>query len=255
MIRIKGPHEQAILKEGGRRHKEILDTVSAAVAPGVSTGDLEDLARALIKEGGDTAAFLGYTPDGARRSYPAALCISINDAIVHGIPNENPYVIQDGDVVSIDLGLVHDGLITDSARTVIAGTGDEVARRLVEATEQALAAGVGAVSPGGRVGDIGAAILASAKRSGFRIVEGLAGHGVGYAVHEDPFVPNTGKKGTGERLVPGLVIAIEPMLTPGNGRIVLDKDGYTYRTQDQSLSAHAEHTVLVTESEVIVLTA
>jgi methionyl aminopeptidase len=255
MIRIKGPREQAILKEGGRRHKEILDAVAAAVAPGVSTNDLEILARTLINQGGDTAAFLGYTPDGARRPYPAALCVSINDAIVHGIPNEHPQVIQAGDVVSVDLGLVHEGLITDSARTVIAGAGDEVAHRLVEATEQALAAGLSAVKPGGRVGDIGAAILASAKSSGFRIVEGLAGHGVGFAVHEDPFVPNTGKKGTGERLIPGLVIAIEPMLTPGNGRIVLDKDGYTYRTHDGALSAHAEHTVLVTETEVVVLTA
>jgi methionyl aminopeptidase len=254
MIKLKSPEEIEILKEGGRRHAFILAAVAKKVAPGVSTQHLEDYARELIKEGGDTAAFLNYTPRGARRPYPAALCVSINDEIVHGIPNEKPTILQEGDIVSLDLGLVHQGLITDSAITVGVGKISEADRKMLEHCKEALARGIKAARGGGRVGDIGYAIESFVRPLGYGLCEGLAGHGVGYKVHEEPFVPNEGRKGTGEHLKPGMVIAIEPMLTLGTDRIILAKDGYTYKTADSSRASHFEHTIVITDSDPIILT-
>ena len=158
-------------------------------------------------------------------------------------------------MVAIDMGLIHGGLITDSAVTVVVGAGDEAALKLADITKKALQKGIEAVKPGNTVGDIGYAIEQFVKPFGYGHAEGLAGHGVGYKVHEDPFVPNTGKKGDGEELRPGMVIAIEPMLNEGTGKVVFDKDGYTVRTKDGKRSAHFEHTVAVTENGHIVLTA
>lgn len=242
------------MKEGGRRHSFILSKIAEKVAPGVSTQELEDYAREMIKEGGDKAAFLNYTPRGARRSYPASLCVSVNNEIVHGIPNEDPLVLQEGDVVSLDLGLIHQGLITDSAITVGVGNVSEENRKLMEHCKEALYLGIKAARGGGHVGDIGHAIESFIRPLGYGMSEGLAGHGVGYKVHEDPFVPNEGKKGSGEALKPGMVIAIEPMITLGTDRIVLAKDGYTYKTADGTNSAHFEHTIAITDGDPIILT-
>ena len=254
MIRLKTKEEIRTMEVGGKRHAEILRALSEMVAPGVSTLILEEEAQRLIKEGGDKAAFLGYTPAGAPRAYPAALCISINQEIVHGIPNETIRILKEGDIVSLDLGLIHKGLITDAAITVPVGAIDDESRKLLHITKLALEAGIKMVKPGNHVGDISAAIEQTVHGSGFSIAEDLAGHGVGYAVHEDPFVPNMGHKGHGEELVPGMVIAIEPMINIGKSAIKVMKDGYTIRTKDDSRSAHFEHTVAITEDGHIVLT-
>lgn len=254
MVTIKTKEEIEILREGGKRHAFILSEIAKKVAPGVSTQELEDLARRLIKEGGDTASFLNYTPHGAKRAYPAALCVSINDEIVHGIPNENPIILKEGDVVSLDLGLTHKKLITDSAVTIGVGKLADEDKKLIEHCKEALFIGIKAAKGGNHVGDIGFAIELFAKPLGYGICQGLAGHGVGHKVHEDPFVPNEGRKGQGELLRPGMVIALEPMLTLGTDRIVLGNDGYTYKTADGSKAAHFEHTIAITEGEAIVLT-
>ncbi len=256
-IKLKKPEDIEILREGGKRHAFILKQVAAAVAPGVSTQTLDELAARLIaegKEGEDKAAFLGYKPYGAKRPYPASLCVSVNDAIVHGIPNEEPIILKEGDIVSLDLGLVHKGLITDMAITVPVGKISPAAKKLLKVTRDSLMKGIKAVKAGNTTGHVGEAIEAGANAEGFGIVRELSGHGVGYKVHEDPYVPNYGVAGDGESLRAGMVIAIEPMFNIGGDEIKLDKDGYTYRTSDGSLSAHFEHTVLVTEKGCEILT-
>ena len=254
MVTIKTKEEIDILREGGIRHAFILTEIAKKIVPGISTSELEELAKKLIKEDGDTAAFLNYTPRGAKRPYPSALCVSVNNEIVHGIPNEDPLILQEGDVVSLDLGLIHRGLITDSAITVGVGKLTEKDKKLVDHCKEALALGIKSAKGGNHIGDIGFAIESFARPLGYGICSGLAGHGVGYKVHEDPFVPNEGRRGEGELLQPGMVIAIEPMLTLGGDKIVLDKDGYTYKTRDGSNSAHFEHTVAITDGAPIVLT-
>ncbi len=254
MIRLKTPEEIKILKEGGKRHAEILLELSKLVKPGVSTLVLEEEALRLIKESGDKPAFLGYQPSGAKRVFPAALCVSINDEIVHGIPNEAKRIINEGDIVSLDLGLVHKGLITDAAVTVPAGAVDDESVKLINTTEEALARGIEQAVPGNTIGDIGAAISNVVKKSGLVLAKDLTGHGVGYDVHEEPFVPNFGTKGEGEKLEPGLVIAIEPMVNLGTSNIKVSSDGYTIKTRDGSRSAHFEHTVAITEGGNIILT-
>ncbi len=254
MIKIKTKEEIEILKEGGKRHAFILAEVSKAVKPGISIKDLDDLTMKLIKEGGDTPSLLRYTPRGAKRPYPASVCVSVNDEIVHGIPNENPIILQEGDIVSIDFCLTHNGLITDATVTVPVGKVSEKDDKLIKHCKEALNIGVKAARGGSHIGDISQAIEDFVRSLGYGIAEGLAGHGVGYRVHEDPFVPNEGRKGTGELLKPGMVLAIEPMITLGTGKIVLSSDGYTYKTADGSNSAHFEHTVVITDGDPIVLT-
>ena len=253
-ITIKTKEEIAILREGGKRLARILKALAKAVEPGISTQALNDLAEKLVREGGDTPSFLGYTPYGAKRPYPAALCVSINDEVVHGIPNETERFLQEGDIVSLDMGLIHNELVTDSAITVPVGKVDEKAEKLLSITKDALMCGIKAVRAGCTTGDIGFAIESFVKPHGYGIVRELAGHGVGYAVHEEPYVPNYGRKGEGEVLKAGMVIAIEPMLNEGSAAVKLDKDGYTYRTRDGSRSAHFEHTVVVGENGAEILT-
>jgi methionyl aminopeptidase len=243
------------MHEGGRRHAEILRALCEMVAPGVSTLILEEEAQRLIKAHGDKPAFLNYSPAGAQRPFPAALCVSINDEIVHGIPNEAERILKQGDMVSLDLGLIHKGLITDSAITVPVGAIDDESRKLLDVAKRALEAGIEAAKPGNHIGDIGAAIKKVVKGTGFSLASDLAGHGVGYSVHEDPFVPNVGIEGDGEELVPGMVIAIEPMVNVGGPEIADTDDGYTIVTADGSNSAHFEHTIAITEEGNIVLTA
>ncbi len=253
-ITIKTEQDIENLKVGGQRLSAILTELEGMIAPGVSTNDLNQKAIEMVAQYGDESAFLNYTPEGANRPYPSALCVSINDEIVHGISNEDPAIIKEGDIVSIDMGVKHNDMIVDSARTVIAGQGSKKAIELLRATKEALYAGIMEAVGGAHVGDIGFAIQSIAKKHGLSVADGLAGHGVGYHVHEDPYVPNKGKKGVGEKLVPGMVIAIEPMFNIGGSKIVLDSDGYTYKTADGSMSAHFEHTVLITEGEPIILT-
>ena len=254
MISIKTKEDIAILREGGKRHANILKELASLVRPGLNTQDLEDRARELIKAGGDQAAFLNYTPSGSHRPYPAALCVSINDEVVHGIPNEKQKILKDGDIVSLDLGLVHKGLITDAAITVPVGNISPGLSKLLEITEKALYAGIKAAKGGRRVGDISNAIERIALPFKYGVVRELSGHGVGYHVHEDPYVPNFGPAGKGQVLQPGLVIALEPMFNLGSDQVYLDDDGYTYRTVDGLPSAHFEHTIVITKSGAEVLT-
>jgi methionyl aminopeptidase len=254
-VKLKSAADIEILREGGKRHAFILAELAKAVAPGVSTKDLDDLAARLIAEGKDKSSFLGYKPYGSKRPYPASICISVNDAVVHGIPNEEPYILKEGDIATIDVGLVHKGMITDAAVTVPVGKVDDAAAKLLKATKAALNLGIEAARAGNTTGHIGEAIESYIVPLGFGIVEELAGHGVGYKVHEEPYVPNYGVAGEGEPLVPGLVIAIEPIINEGSPRVFLSKDGYTYRTKDGKRSAHFEHTVLITERGPEILTA
>ncbi|MEI6057484.1 MAG: type I methionyl aminopeptidase [bacterium] len=266
MITLKTKEDIAILREGGKRHAHILAALAAMVKPGITTKELDDAAAKMIADGGDTSPFLGYKPRGAKRAYPATLCVSVNDEVVHGIPNENNRTLNEGDIVSLDLGLTHKGLITDMAITVPVGEVSREAAELLRTTERALMAGIDAAQAGKRVTDVSTAIERVGRASrggtgpeaghGYGIVEELSGHGVGYKVHEDPFVPNYVKGNQkGEILTPGLVIAIEPMFNLGTKDVTLDADGYTIRTADGSMSAHFEHTVVITKSGAEILTA
>ena len=254
MINIKNKEEINILREGGKRHAFILKELANMVKPGISSTDLENRARELIAEGGDSSAFLNYKPSGANRPFPAVLCISVNDEVVHGIPNEENKILKEGDIVSIDLGLVHKGLITDAAVTVPVGKISPELTKLLEVTEKALYAGIKTIKDGKKTGDVGEAISRFAIANNYGLIEELAGHGVGYSVHEDPYVPNYGTKGKGDILKTGMVIAIEPMFNLGTKEIELAEDGYTFKTADGKPSAHFEHTVVVTKSGVEILT-
>lgn len=254
MITIKTKEEINILREGGKRHAFILHKLAEMVKPGVTSLELENRARELIAEGGDKSAFLDYKPQGASRPYPACLCVSVNDEVVHGIPNEKVKILKEGDIVSLDLGLIHKGLITDSAITVPVGKVSDDLAKLIEVTKKALFAGIKKAKDGKKTGDIGQAISRLAIPYNYGVVEELAGHGVGYSVHEDPYVPNYGQAGKGETLKTGMVIAIEPMFNLGTRRVELDADGYTFRTVDGKPSAHFEHTVVITKSGAEILT-
>lgn len=254
MITIKTDSDIEKLREGGKRLAFVVSETSKHIAVGVSTDELNNVAHALMLEGGDTPSFLNYKPHGAPRPFPASICVAINDEIVHGIPNENPKTLKEGDVVTLDAGLIHEGLFTDHAITYTVGEVSKDIKKLLDATREALSSGIKQARAGNSVGDISSAIAARAQKAGLSVVKGLAGHGVGYSVHEDPYVPNEGRAGTGELLKPGMVLAIEPMFSMGSPNIKLDKDGYTYRTADGSLSAQFEHTVLITDGEPEILT-
>ncbi len=254
MITIKTEEEIKTLRKGGRILASILKTLLKEVKPGVSCADIDARALALMTEAGGRPSFLNYTPDGAKRPYPASLCISINDEIVHGIPNEEPKIIKAGDVVTLDGGFIYEGLFTDHAVTVAVGKVDKKVKDLMKATKEALQAGIDAARPGNHIGDIGYAVSQVALKRGFCVIQHLAGHGVGYAVHEDPYVPNYGERGQGDEIVPGMVLAIEPMFGLGASGIKLQKDGYTYSTIDGSIAVQYEHTVAITEKGPVILT-
>lgn len=251
---VKTESERQTLRKGGRHLARILKTLAERIVPGVSTAELEDETRRLIEEVGGTPAFLNYKPRDAKRPYPAALCVSINDAVVHGIPNEKPMIIQEGDIVTLDCGLTFNGLITDAAISVIAGKGNEEDKKLVRATKEALDAGIAVARTGNFIGDIGAAVEAVGKQYGFGSPRELGGHSVGRKVHEEPFIANFGPAGQGALLVEGMVLAIEPMFSHGSGKVKLDPDGYTYRTHDGKKSAHIEHTIIVGKTGAEILT-
>ncbi len=242
------------LREGGKRLARILRVLGEHAKPGVSTGELGRMCEELIREGGDVPAFLNYKPRSAKRPFPAALCICVNDEVVHGIPRDD-VILKEGDIVSVDAGLIHEGLVTDSSLTVAVGKLDAKGKKLIKTAQEALEIGVWEARAGARVGDVSAAIQKHVEKAGFRLVEELGGHGVGYKVHEEPDVPNTGTKGTGPLLEAGMVIAIEPILVEKNPDIFIDEsDGYTIFTEDGGRAAIAEHTVLITDGDPEVMT-
>lgn len=252
MIIIKTDSEIERLRRGGPVLAHILREVAAAVRPGATTGELDVLARKLISEAGHTPAFLGYKPEGADRPYPAALITSVNEEVVHGVPGGR--VLKEGDIISLDLGFNFEGVFLDHAITVPVGEIGAKDKELLSVTKAALEEGIEAIQmPGATVGDIGHAIESSIPKK-YGIVRTLSGHGVGRAIHEDPYVPNYGRTGKGAKLQSGMVIAIEPMITRGSEEVVLLDDGYTLITEDYSRAAHFEHTVLITDNGPEILT-
>ncbi len=252
MILIKTDKEINAMRASGKRHAEILEKVSAMVKPGITTGELDAAAKKMVLDYGDTPAFLNYKPEGAATPFPATLCISINDEVVHGIPDNNR-VLQEGDIISLDLGIHHDGIFTDAAVTVPVGKISKQLEDLLAVTSDALDVGIAAAQPGATTGDVGYAIESFVNKR-YGIVREFSGHGVGRNIHEDPYIPNFGKPGKGERLVPGMTIAIEPMLNIGKAGVEMLDDQWTIVTVDGKPSAHFEHTILITETGNEVLT-
>ncbi len=251
----KKKEELEILREGGRRLARHVRHLSEMVQPGVAAADLEKAAREWVAAEGDELAFFGYRGKKDEHGFPSGLCVSVNDVIVHSPAGQNNAVFQEGDVVCVDFGIKHRGLYTDHAATVIAGKAKSVDdEKLVRGTYEALTAGITEAVVGNTTGDIGYAVQEIAEKYAFGYPKNLSGHGVGKHVHEEPHVPNYGEPGRGEKLVEGLVIAIEPMMTLGSGELYIDKDGHSYRTKDKSRSAHAEHTVLITKKGPEILT-
>lgn len=219
---------------------ETLDALEAAAVPGVTTKEMDRIAREHIERAGARPAFLGY------RGYPATLCISVNEEVVHGIPG--PRRLREGDIVGLDLGCIVDGFFGDAARTVAVGRISEEAERLLRVTREALLAGIAQCHPGRRVGDIGHAVQTHAETNGYSVVREFVGHGIGTSLHEEPQVPNYGPPGRRERLVPGMCVAIEPMVNVGRPEVDVLSDGWTAVTRDRSLSAHFEFSVAITPS-------
>jgi methionyl aminopeptidase len=253
MVELKSAAEIAVMREAGRVVAQTLAAVAGAAAAGVTLSELDDLAVEVIARAGAKPSFLGYQPNWAPTPYPAVLCLSVNDAIVHGIPGRTP--LKDGDLLSIDCGASVDGYHGDAALTVAIGQIDDDGRRLSDTTAAALAAGIAQARVGARIGDISHAIETVARDAGYCLPAGLGGHGIGSAMHQDPGVPNTGRPGRGLVLREGLVLAIEPMLTEGGSdRCRVDSDGWTVLTVDGKRAAHFEHSVAITEDGPVVLT-
>jgi methionyl aminopeptidase len=247
-IVVKSRDEIGIMRESGRILAETLQILLDKLRPGLVEKELDEIARKEFKRRGVTPTFLGY----ASPPYPATICVSVNDALVHGIPGNRE--IMDGDVVSVDIGCTYKGFVADMAVTVGVGNVSPEAQRLIEVTREALARGIAASRGGSRVGDIGAAIQTYVEEQGLSVVREYVGHGVGRQMHEDPQIPNYGSPGTGTVLRPGMVIAIEPMVNIGGWRTKKDADNWTVRTLDGSLAAHFEHTLAITDGEAEVLT-
>lgn len=253
MALVKSEKEIINLAEGGKRLAEILQKVAEAVRPGVTTKELDNIAETLIVSSGGTPSFKGYNAFGAHTAYPASLCTSINNEVVHGIPSEKR-ILKEGDIIGLDIGMKYTGLYTDMAVTVGVGRIDADSQKLIDVTRSALKAGIATVRQGSSIGDIGEAVQTFVEANGFSVVRELVGHGVGHAVHEMPEVPNFGKKGRGLKLAEGMVLALEPMVTAGDYRVVLANDDWTWKTKDGSRAAHFEHTVVVTKNGACVLT-
>ncbi|MEK7567457.1 MAG: type I methionyl aminopeptidase [Patescibacteria group bacterium] len=251
---VKNENQIKILREGGRRLATVLHQVVKRVAPGVFARELDSLAEKLIRDFGDTPSFLNYVPKGAGRTFPATLCVSINDEIVHGIPNEKEKILKEGDIVGLDIGLWHEGLCVDMAVTVPVGEISEESKKLIEVTKKALEIGIDKCRVGNKINDIGCAIEKFVKPFKYGIIKDLGGHGVGQKVHETPYIPNFCLKEESVKILPGMVLALEPMLNLGSRHIVLEEDGHTFKTADGKNSAHFEHTVLVTEGEPEIIT-
>jgi methionyl aminopeptidase len=247
VIVCKSPAEIERMRAANQLVARILDELAAMVAPGVSTADLDAAAESKVRAAGAEPAFKGY------RGYPATLCASVNDQVVHGIPSKTP--LAAGDIVSLDMGVKLNGYYGDSAVTVPVGTVGEDVTRLLRVTEEALDKGIAQAKIGGRISDIGHAIQQHVEASGFSVVREFVGHGIGAALHEEPQIANYGEPGRGPRLAEGMTLAIEPMVNMGKPAVKVLSDGWTAVTKDGSLSAHFEHTVAVTKDGPLVLTA
>lgn len=247
MIVLKTTKELSLMKEACVIAAGALKAAGAAVEPGVTTEQINRVAHDFIVRHGAVPTFLGYS------GYPAASCISINDEVIHGIPNKKR-IVKAGDIVSIDVGATFNGYVGDNAATFAAGDISPEAQRLCDTTRESLYEGIKAAVAGGRIGDIGSTIQRYCEERGFSVVREYTGHGVGKVMHEDPSVPNFGTPGRGVRLLPGMTIAIEPMINAGGAGIRQLSDGWTVKTRDGSLSAHFEHTVAITSNGPVILT-
>jgi methionyl aminopeptidase len=245
-IQLKSASEIKKLREANLVVADVLDSLEAAAKPGLSTWELNEVAAHRLKQLHADSAFLGY------HGYPAVLCTSVNEVVVHGIPRKD-VVLKEGDLLSIDFGAFKDGWCGDSARTIPIGKVSPEAEALMEATRQSLERAITQCVPGKRLYDIGAAVQTLVEARGYSVVRQFVGHGIGRAMHEEPHVPNYGHAGTGKRLSAGLVIAIEPMVNAGGPEVVIKDDGWTAVTKDGSLSAHFEHSVAITDDGPIVL--
>lgn len=246
-VEIKSADEIALMREAGRIVCEILDDLEKAVAPGVTTWELDALAEKLIYAKGAKPAFKGYN------GFPCCLCASVNDEVVHGIPSKKRKLVE-GDLMKLDFGVVYRGFFGDSARTVPVGKVGREAKALINATRESLQKAIAASVAGNRIGDIGHAVQSYVEARGYSVAEGFTGHGIGRKLHEEPEVPNVGEPGSGMKLRPGMVIAIEPMVNMGTSEVALLEDDWTAVTLDHKLSAHFEHTVLITNHGPEVLT-
>lgn len=241
------------MRPAGRFVAGVLESLRDVARVGMTSADLDAHAHRMIDEAGAHSVYLGYHPSFGAMPYPGVLCISVNDAALHGLPSQR--ALEDGDVVSVDFAAQVQGWVADSALTFQVGTQTPEAQALIETTERALEAGIAQARVGKRLGDISAAVGAVGRAGGFGINGDFGGHGVGRTMHEDPFVPNLGHAGRGMRLKPGLVIAIEPWFMAGGDDYLVDDDGWTIRSADGSLTAHAEHTVVITREGPLILTA
>jgi methionyl aminopeptidase len=255
VIVYKSPEDLDRMRRAGRIVAGTIDRVLEAVRPNVSTAELDAVADAYIQDQGATPSFRGYGGNGGRAPFPASICTSINDEIVHGIPSTGRRVTE-GDLLKLDFGAIWQGFHADSAVTVIVGDPPSAeADKLVRVTEEALEAGIAQIRPGGRLSDIGAAVEQVARGAGFEVVREYVGHGIGRKLHEEPQIPNYGRPGRGPLLKPGLVVAVEPMVNVGGWETRVLPDGWTVVTEDRSLSAHFEHTIAVTQDGHEVLTS
>lgn len=246
-VEAKTDSELAVMRQAGRIVADILDELEKAVAPGVTTWDLDQLAERLIAQKGAKPAFKGY------HGFPAVLCASVNEEVVHGIPSKKKK-LQEGDLMKLDFGVKYQGFYGDSARTVPVGKVSDEARRLLEATKEALYKGIDAMVVGNRLGDVGAAVQVHVENRGYSVVRDFVGHGIGKSLHEPPQVPNYGEPGSGMRLRAGMVLALEPMVNAGTAQVKVLDDNWTAITGDRKLSAHWEHTIAVTEAGPEILT-
>ncbi|MFC9980809.1 type I methionyl aminopeptidase [Gordonia sp. NPDC127522] len=253
MVELKSPAEVAAMGVTGAFIADLLDDLAGRADVGVNLLELEERARKLVNDRGAQSCYWDYSPSFGRGPFRNVTCLSVNDAVLHGLPHD--YVLADGDLLSMDIAVGIDGWVADSARSVIVGTPRPDDQRLVAATEEALGAAIDAARPGGRLGDISAAIGAVAAAHGYRVNTEFGGHGLGRTMHEDPHVANVGRAGRGMKLRPGLTLALEPWFTLGSERIKFDADGWTIRSFDGSRGAHSEHTIAVTDGEAMVLTA
>ena len=247
MITLKTPAEISLMKESGEITKNVLDLIGKTIKDGMTTKQLNDIAYDYIKSCGATPSFLGYG------GYPASICASIDDIVVHGIPDDKTF-IKSGQIVSIDVGVIYNGWQGDAARTFLVGDVSPEKRKLVQVTEECFFKAIERLRDGTPLGDVGFAVQSYAEANGFSVVRALTGHGIGREMHEDPSVPNYGRKGTGIRLKKGMVIAIEPMINMGGFQVDFLSDGWSVRTRDRKPSAHYENTVAITENGVEILT-
>lgn len=250
-VKLKSGKDLEHLRESCKRLSRVLDETEKIIKPGITTGEINEFFYNKVVELGDKPAFLNYKPFGAAYPYPGSICLSVNEEVVHGIGGDK--VLKEGDIIGIDGGINHKGMISDSARTVAVGAISDEDRKLLEVTKAALHAGIKAAKNGAYVNDISKAIEAAIPKK-YGIVKILSGHGVGYKVHEEPYVPNFDDGVKGPKLVEGMVLAIEPMVTIGTDEVRLESDGYTFTTKDKKNAAHFEHTILITDKDAEILT-